>query len=523
MTSAPERLPQTLEAAHAVITTLSERLSETLRENELLRQKIDKLCRRLFGKSSEKVSPDQLAFAFAQLPKDEGLEADATSDESVDAPEELQTSRHRSRPTGRKAFPEHLPRKREIVMPPAEELTCGCGQAKKQIAEKVTEKLDFIPASLLVVETVRPVFVCEKCHDAVTVAPAPAQAVEGSAAGSGLLAHIIVSKYVDHLPLNRLERIFGRQGVKLPRSTMCGQLALAEEQLAPLGEEILRRLRAGPYLQFDDTSVLVLAEDDGGRFYGKLWTYHAPLEGLVGFDATETREHQGPLRLLEGFQGYLQGDGYSGNLALGKRTQVFNVGCMAHLRRYFVTALEKDPRAAHFVAVIKKLYEIEAEAKETGLSHDERRMLRQERSKPLLRELMRLARALEASVLPKSPLGEALTYLRNQMRYVAQYIRDGRLEIDNNGAERQLRGVAVGRKNWLFAGSMKGLHRAALLYSLVQSCKLAGVEPWSYLKDVLDRLPTHPHKRIGELLPKAWAAARAATEATATATTPPAA
>jgi transposase len=172
-----------------------------------------------------------------------------------------------------------------------------------------------------------------------------------------------------------------------------------------------------------------------------------------------------------------------------------------------VVALEKDPRAAHFIAVIKKLYEIEEEAR--GLGHDERRALRQKRATPLLRELMRLARVMGPSVLPKSPLGEALTYLRNQMRYVAQYIRDGRLEIDNNGAERQLRGVAVGRKNWLFAGSMKGLHRAALLYSLVQSAKLAGVEPWAYLKEVLDRLPNHPHSRIGELLPKQWAAARA--------------
>jgi hypothetical protein len=191
------------------------------------------------------------------------------------------------------------------------------------------------------------------------------------------------------------------------------------------------------------------------------------------------------------------------------------VGCMAHLRRYFVVALEKDPRAAHFIAVIKKLYEIEEEARSLG--RDERRARRQERAAPLLRELMRLARVMGPSVLPKSPLGEALTYLRNQMRYVAQYIRDGRLEIDNNGAERQLRGVAVGRKNWLFAGSMKGLHRAALLYSLVQSAKLAGVEPWAYLKDVLDRLPNHPHSRIGELLPKQWAAARAAAQPVAAA------
>jgi transposase len=512
MTSAPQHLPQTLEDAHAVIATLSEKLQATLRENELLKQKIDKLCRRLFGKSSEKVSPEQLALAFAQLPQDAATTAGGPA--AVDEPaEEAAVTRTRPSPTGRKPFPKHLPRQRVLVMPAEDELTCGCGQRKTQIAEKVTERLDYVPASAIVVETVRPVFVCEKCHDAVTVAAAPAQAIEASSAGSGLLAHIIVSKYVDHLPLNRLERIFARQGVELSRSTMCGQLALAEEALAPLGEEIVKRLRAGPYLQFDDTSVLVQSEQDQARFYGKMWTYHSPLERLVAFDATQTREHEGPLHFLDGFKGYLQGDAYSGNLALRKKSPVVMVGCMAHLRRYFVEALEKDPRAAHFIAAIKRLYEIEEQAR--SLSHDERRALRQARSTPLLRELMRLQRELSPSVLPKSPLGEALTYLRNQMRYIAQYIRDGRLEIDNNGAERQLRGVAVGRKNWLFAGSMKGLHRAALLYSLVQSAKLAGVEPWAYLKDVLDRLPSHPHNRLADLLPRQWAAARAASPAEA--------
>jgi transposase len=507
MTSAHQPLPQTLEDAHAVIATLSEKLQTTLRENELLRQKIDKLCRRLFGKSSEKVSPEQLALAFAQLPQSAAPEpAVAAAADATSEPEE--TTRTRPSPTGRKPFPKHLPRQRVLVMPAEEELTCSCGQRKAQIAEKVTERLDYVPASAIVVETVRPVFVCEKCHDGVTVAPVPAQAIEGCAAGSGLLAHIIVSKYVDHLPLNRLERIFARQGVELSRSTMCGQLALAEEVLSVLGEEIVKRLRAGPYLQFDDTSVLVQSEADQARFYGKMWTYHSPMERLVAFDATETREHDGPLHFLKGFKGYLQGDAYSGNLTLRKKSPVVMVGCMAHLRRYFVEALEKDPRAAHFIAVIKALYVIEEEARD--LSHAERRAVRQQQSVPQLRELMRLQRQLSPSVLPKSPLGEALTYLRNQMCYVAQYIRDGRLEIDNNGAERQLRGVAVGRKNWLFAGSMKGLHRAALLYSLVQSAKLAGVEPWAYLKDVLDRLPSHPHNRLAELLPKQWAAAKAA-------------
>jgi transposase len=384
---------------------------------------------------------------------------------------------------------------------------CHCGCQKKQIGEKVTEKLDYTPASLVVEQTIRPVFACEKCHDGVTVAPPPPQAVEGCAAGSGLLAHIVTCKYVEHLPLYRIEKCLERQGVHLSRSTMCGQLGLVEEALVPLGEEAVRQTRAGPYIQFDDTSVRVLAEDDKSRLYGKVWTYLSPLEQLVVFDATATREHTGPLEFLEGFSGYLQGDGYSGNLTLRNKAPVCIVGCMAHLRRYFVQALETDPRAAHFVALIRRLYEIESRAR--SLTHADRRALRQADATPLLREMTQLGRRMEQSVLPKSPLGEALTYLRNQARYVFQYIRDGRLEIDNNGAERQLRAVAIGRKNWLFAGSMNGLRRAALLYSLVQSCKLVGVEPWAYLKDVLDRLPTHPQSRIGELLPKAWAAARA--------------
>ena len=256
MTSAPQQLPRTLEAAHAVIATLSEKLQATLRENELLKQKLDKLCRRLYGQSSEKVSPEQLALAFAQLPQDDATQSAAPAAASAEAGEGATEKTARARPTGRKPFPKHLPRQRVVVTPPAEELTCGCGLAKTKIAEKVTERLDYVPASVVVLETVRPVFVCTQCHDGVSVAPMPPQAVEASAAGSGLLAYIIVSKYVDHLPLNRLERIFARQGVELSRSTMCGQLALAEEALALLGEEILRRLReAGIEIPFPQRDI----------------------------------------------------------------------------------------------------------------------------------------------------------------------------------------------------------------------------------------------------------------------------
>jgi transposase len=312
MPSGAKQLSKDLEAAqaaiisaHGVIATLSEKLQATLRENDLLRQKIDVLCRRIYGKGSEKVTAEQLALAFAQLPLEDtptpATVDPADSQERSDQEGDVKPARRK--PTGRKPFPQNLPRKRVTVEPSPEQLVCECGCQKTKISEKVTEKLNYSPASLYIEETARPVYGCQKCHDGITVAPPPPQAVEGCAAGSGLLAHIVVSKYVDHLPLYRLERIFERMGVDLSRSTMCGQLALLEEALAPLGEEIIKRVRAGPYIQFDDTSVRVLTEEEKGRRFGRVWTYLSPLDRLVAFDATETREHGGPLEFLESFSG----------------------------------------------------------------------------------------------------------------------------------------------------------------------------------------------------------------------------
>jgi transposase len=368
MTS-PCPLPQTLEAAHAeivsaqaVIGTLSKKLAESLHENELLRQKIDKLCRRYFNNGSEKVSADQLAFAFARLAEAESAPAGANSLDLPELPGEEPKHLARRKPTGRKPFPPNLPRRRVVISAAPEERHCHCGDEKQVITEKVSERLGYEPGSFYVEELVREVSVCKKCHDGVTVPPMPPQAIDGCAATSGLLAHVVVSKYVEHLPLYRLERQFARMGVDLSRSTLCGQLELVEEALAPLGEELIKRVRAGPYIQFDDTSVRVLTEREGERYYGKVWVYLSPGEQLVAFDATTTREHIGPLEFLRGFSGYLQGDAFSGNLTLRHKAPVSIVGCMTHLRRKFVEALEKDPRAAYFVALIRRLYDIEEAA-----------------------------------------------------------------------------------------------------------------------------------------------------------------
>jgi hypothetical protein len=287
--------------------------------------------------------------------------------------------------------------------------------------------------------------------------------VEKSLAGEGLLAHVVVSKYVDHLPLHRLEGIFARERIDLPRSTLCGWVADVATALTPIGEQLRREITAGEYLQTDDTSITVL-DERGGSFKGRLWTYLDPRTPQVVFDATPTHEGAGPAAFLAPFQGALQADAYSGYDALYQSGRVIEVGCWAHVRRGFVEAFMIDTAAALMIALIQQLYQVEQAA--ANLDPDGRRALRQEQSAALLMKIDAERRALARTVLPKSPLGEAVRYLTNQWAALQRFVNDGRLAIDNNRAENMLRIVAVGRKNWLFAGSFEGARRAALLYSL---------------------------------------------------------
>ena len=395
----------------------------------------------------------------------------------------------RRRPSGRRPLPWHLPRQRvEIDVPEADKI-CACGHAKTRIGEAVSEKLEYVPASLRVIETARLKYACPRCHDGVVVAPAPPQAVEKSLAGEGLLAHVVVSKDVDHLPLYRLERIFLRQDVDLSRTTLCGWVADVAAALAPIGDHLRREITAATYLQTDDTTVTIL-DDRLRSLKGRLWTYLDPLSRQVVFDATATHERDGPEAFLAGFAGDLQADAYTGDDAFYATGRIREVACWAHARRGFVEALTTDVRAVLMVALIQQLYQVERAG--TDLPFEVRRALRQEQSVPLLATIAIERDALTRTVLPKSPLGDAVRYLSNQWAALQRFVEDGRLAIDNNRAENQLRVVAIGRKNWLFAGSFEGARRTALLYSLVQSCALIGVPPFDYLKDVLLRLPPPP-------------------------------
>jgi transposase len=488
-----------LPTARALITALQEQLTKSQREIAALRHQLDVLCRRLFGKSSEKVDPNQLTLALEQLANEPGA---VTEPIEMDSGETPVRGHARQRPTGRRPLPAHLARRRVEVDVAEADKVCACGHAKTRIGESVSEKLEYAPASFVVIETARAKYACPHCHDGVVEAAAPPQAVEKSLAGEGLLAHVVVSKYVDHLPLHRLAGIFARDGVDLSRTTLCGWIADVATALGPIGDQLRQEVTAATYLHTDDTPVTVL-DAQGGSFKGRLWVYLDPLGQQVVFDATATHERDGPEAFLAPFAGALQADAYAGYDALYRSGRVVEIGCWAHARRRFVEALTTDPQAALIVALIQQLYQVERAG--TDLDADARRTLRREQAVPLLARIDAVRQDLARTVLPKSPLGDALRYLSNQWVALQRYVDDGRLAADNNRAENQLRVVAVGRKNWLFAGSLEGARRAALLYSLVQSCKLVDVPPFDYLRDVLLRVATHPQRLLGQLTPKGWA------------------
>jgi transposase len=314
-----------LSTARALIASLQEQLTKSQREVAGLRHELDILCQRLFGKKSERVDPRQLKLALEQLQNERGL---VTEPIEMDSGETSVRGNTRRRPTGRRPLPAHLQRRRVEIDVTEAEKQCACGHQKTRIGEDVAEKLEYEPASFVVVATVRPKYACPHCHEGVVQAPAPPQAVEKALAGEGLLAHVVVSKYVDHLPLHRLEGIFAREQIDLPRSTLCGWVAEVAAALQPIGDQLRRKIVATDYLQTDDTSITVL-DERGGSFKGRLWTYLDPLTNQVVFDATPTHERDGPAAFLIDFRGKLHADAYSGYDGLYAGGRVLEIGCWA--------------------------------------------------------------------------------------------------------------------------------------------------------------------------------------------------
>lgn len=482
-------------------------------EGAVLQQRLAEVLRQLYGRRSEKIAPNQLALLLGEMM------AKAKSDAGGEPPpprriEPSEDAKRARKPTGRKPLPASLPREQQVFRPAADELVCACGDDKKRIGAETSQMLEYIPASFKVIELVREKYACASCQGGVVIAPVPPKPIEGGLPGPGLVANTLIAKYKDGLPLNRLAGIYERAGVEIAPSTLGDWVRGGAALLEPLAKHIFARVMAAHVVQADDTGLRVLdpSRADGVK-KGHLWGFVGDRR-LVAFQYTETWEGARAREHLVLRRGYLQVDGYAGLNPLfeGPDPPCVAVGCMAHCRRKFVVAFEGgDLRAAIAVDLIQKLYAVEREATDEEVDHEARLARRRERSAPLMNELGGWIASVHPNAPPKSPLGKAVTYAVNQWRELMRFLDDGRLELDNNGVERALRPIAVGRKGWLFAGSDEGAKRAAIAYTVIGSAVLCGVEPWAYLRAVVGELSDGiTADRLVELAPDRWAAAQTA-------------
>jgi transposase len=503
-------LPPDLDGCHALIGELVRELDVRNRMVRQLQHQVEQLLRARYGQKRECVDENQLFFeALAEVRNAVGGPEEA----AVTSPETPPPNAPR-RGHGRRRLPENLERRRTVYDLTVEQQRCPCcAQAMNYIGEEVSERLDFVPASLFVSEDVCRKYACPRgCT--VRTAGKPTAPIEKGLPGPGLLAQVTVAKYADHLPLARQEGIYRRQGVTLARSTLSDWMRAGAELLWLLYRQMQTRVLSSKCVQTDDTPVAVFDPEMSHTRNGRIWTYVGDAANpYIVYAYTPTREQAGPAAFLAAFRGYLQADAYAGydNLFAEPDRGITEVACWAHARRKFFEAQTSDlMRAMVMLAYIRLLYAVEREAKERRLDGPGRLALRHEKSLPLLDGIERYLRIEQPKVLPKSPIAEAIGYALNNWEALRRYTTDGDLEIDNNAAERALRGIAVGRKNWLFFGSDGGGQTAAVLTSFTASCKRLHIDPFAYLRDLFTRINDHPVNRLDELLPDRWQAARAA-------------
>jgi len=502
-----------LEAQAAQLATQTTQLKHQSIHIDKLTFELARLKRWRFGAASEAVGSEQIALWESELDGDiaaaearlEQLAAAAAAAMDGITPGDAPATPPKAPPKAtpkRKPLPDTLPR----VEVRHELASCNCpacGAGLTPMGEEISEQLDVIPAQFFVRRHIRPKYNCRHC-ETVHTAPMPPQPIDRGLAAPGLLAHVLGSKYLDHLPLHRQEQIYARQGVVLPRSTMAGWLGQLEVLLEPLVERLGRHVLAGLVVHADETPVPVLEPGNGRTATGYLWAYRSGpwnRTQAVVFDFAMSRGQATPSAFLEGYQGVLQVDGYAGYNEVLRREGVIEAGCMAHARRKFVEVWEatKSPAAQTAIAEIARLYAIEAKIKDLGI--EERQRQRQARAGPILDALRKWLEATYAKVARSSALGKAIQYALNRWKALVRYIEDGRINIDNNPVENAIRGIALGRKNYLFCGSEGGGRRAALMYSLIESAKLNGVDPNAYLLSVLTKLPTAKRNDLDALMP----------------------
>jgi transposase len=493
-----DALKALLLAQQQVVAGLTEQLNTRAVEIEHLKLQIAKLRRMQFGRKSEKLDHqiEQLELQLEDLQADEGEAA-------REMPAADQAPRKKS---VRRPLPDHLPRDEKIYPPPGEACP-ACGGGLHPLGEDVAEQLEWIPGSFRVIRHTRPKLAC-KCCDTIVQAPAPSRPIARGIAGPGLLAHVLVAKFADHLPLYRQSVIYAREGVELERALLANWVGAASALLRPLVDAIRRHVLAGSKLHADDTPIPVLAPGNGKTKTARLWTYVRDdsacgdtTPAAVWFAYTPDRKGIHPQTHLANFKGVLQADAYAGFNALYVDGTIQEAACWAHARRKFHDLHAARPSAITTEALrrIAELYVIEAEIR--GKPPHERQQVRQQRSRPLLDDFGNWLRATLEKLSRKSDTAAAIQYALNLWPALLRYCDNGIIEIDNSAAERALRGVAIGRRNYLFAGADSGGERAAAIYSLIGTAKLNGVDPEAWLRHVLANIADHPVNRVDDFLP----------------------
>ena len=504
MTVAMDSLPDDAGTLKAML--IAERV-----QNERLRQIIKELQRHRFGRRAETLPEDQMLLGLEDV--EQAAASEEVAAEAADPAE--RANRTTKRQMNKGSLPKHLPRV-EMVVDIVDRTCPCCGKPLHRIGEDIGERLDIVPAQFRVLVVRRPKYGCRACENVVVQAPAPARLIEGGLPTEATVAQVLVAKYADHLPLYRQAQIYARQGIELDRSTLADWVGRAAFLLRPIHERLLVALKSSAKLFADETTAPVLDPGRGRTKLGQLWAYardDRPWRGTdppgVAYVYAPDRKAERPISHLAGFKGILQVDGYGGYRVLAERGDVQLAFCWSHVRRRFyeLAAAGPAPIASEALERIAGLYAVEKDIR--GRSADERRAMRQDRSRPIVDELEPWLRAKLALISQKTKLAEAIRYALSRWDGLSRFLDDGCIEIDSNVVERSIRPIALNRKNALFAGSDGGGEHWAVIASLIETCKLIGLDPQSYLADVITRIINgHPNSRIDELLPWAYHAAQ---------------